>query len=279
VTNLVSRALTPLHNGEEKLSDFIKCPTCGASSPFYGTAEILNKYQGQFYRCSECFFISLHNPTWLKEAYENPINDTDIGLVSRNSSIAPVLDLLFRWLRTRRILDYGAGTGLMVRMLRDLGHQAFYFDRFPDNVFAKGFEATLPLENYQAVIAVELAEHVSNPVELFTELFAISPLVIVSTEKVPSPSPQISDWYYFGTEHGQHVSFYTEQSFQYLAKKFNANYFYIAGLHMFFQDQEPPPWLKLILRKRRIANLLSSILPHKSLIEDDFFKISGRTLK
>jgi SAM-dependent methyltransferase len=256
----------------------VDCPACGADSIFFESALILGKYSGNFHRCGQCSFVTLHNPAWLAEAYESPINDSDVGIVSRNLAIAPVLHLLFRAMGVRSVLDYGAGTGLLVRMLRDLGHDTAYFDRFPDNLFAKGFEANLPLEQYGAVVAIEVAEHMVNPIDFFQDLFAISSLIILSTEMLPEPTPSISAWYYYGQEHGQHVSFYTERSLRHLAKRFEANYFYLGGLHVFSREKEIPLWVKVALRKRRVAALLSAILPVRSLIPADFFAVSGRSL-
>ena len=40
-----------------------------------------------------------------------------------------------------RFIDYGAGTGLLVRAMRDSGCDFRTFDRYAKNVFARGFEA------------------------------------------------------------------------------------------------------------------------------------------
>ncbi|MDZ7771643.1 MAG: hypothetical protein U5K31_02725 [Balneolaceae bacterium] len=37
---------------------------------------------------------------------------------------------------------------------------------------------------------------------------------------IPDPAPRISDWWYYGTEHGQHIGFYRLTTLKYLARRF-----------------------------------------------------------
>jgi hypothetical protein len=43
--------------------------------------------------------------------------------------------------------------------------------------------------------------------------------LIVSTDLVPRPTPLPDEWWYYGSDHGQHVSFYTLPTLQYIAEK------------------------------------------------------------
>ena len=88
----------------------------------------------------------------------------------------------------------------------------FYFDRYPRNVFAHGFEAhPSDKTNWECVSAFEVAEHLPNPREDFGELFRLSPrYVVFSTLLYKGEAP---DWWYF-TDNGQHIAFYTRRSLE-----------------------------------------------------------------
>lgn len=43
--------------------------------------KILHKYTVQYYQCPQCEYLCTEEPYWLKEAYANPINDTDTGIL------------------------------------------------------------------------------------------------------------------------------------------------------------------------------------------------------
>jgi hypothetical protein len=62
----------------------------------------------------------MNDPTWLDEAYSSPVVLQDVGLVSRNLSCADTMALSIEQcgLGERLFLDYGAGHGLLVRLMR-----------------------------------------------------------------------------------------------------------------------------------------------------------------
>lgn len=87
--------------------------------------------------------MQTETPYWLEEAYSNAIAPIDIGPVNRAFKMAETTKALAvaffnPW---RPCLDFGAGYGLLVRRLRDLGLDYRYYDRHCANLFAQGFEA------------------------------------------------------------------------------------------------------------------------------------------
>src|SRR5437762_2132413 len=139
-------------------------------------------------------------------------------------------------------LDYAAGYGLFVRLMRDAGYDFRWSDLYCQNLFVRGFEAPEPLTGpYEAVTAFEVFEHLTNPNEELKKLLAITPCLIFSTQLLPDPAPQPQDWWYYGLHHGQHVAFYTPKSLELLAGQFGYRFVTNgADLHVFSRKQMPP---------------------------------------
>lgn len=59
----------------------VSCPVCEGASQPWGETLIRGKYKGVYRRCARCGLVWVPDPYWLEEAYADPINRTDIGLV------------------------------------------------------------------------------------------------------------------------------------------------------------------------------------------------------
>ena len=188
---------------------------------------VLKKHDARLLRCSNCGFIFVESPNWLAEAYLEPINRADTGYVWRNL-----------WARDRMrlcieahlnpggmFLDYAAGYGLFVRLMRDIGYDFRWSDLYCPNLFSRGFEVPDPLIGpFEAVTAFEVFEHLTNPSEEMKKLSALTSCLIFSTKLVPEPAPQPQDWWYYGLEHGQHIAFYSRKSLELLAGRFGYHF-------------------------------------------------------
>jgi hypothetical protein len=80
-------------------------------------------------------------------------------------------------------------------------------------------------------------EHFVEPVKELDSLLKVTDTVIFSTEIYPSPLPSPENWWYFGLDHGQHISFYSKKTLNYLADKFNINYYRVGSLHIFSKKE------------------------------------------
>lgn len=60
----------------------MKCSICFKENNILFKRLILNKYQVNYYKCTDCDFIQTEKPFWLKEAYNNAITDLDIEVGS-----------------------------------------------------------------------------------------------------------------------------------------------------------------------------------------------------
>jgi len=70
-----------------------------------------------------------------------------------------------------RFLDYAVGYGMFVRLMRDIGYDFRWYDRYCKNLFARGFDETYPVRGpFEAVTAYEVMEHFVDPLDTIAEL-------------------------------------------------------------------------------------------------------------
>ena len=119
-----------------------------------------------YHECAQCGYVQTEEPTWLAEAYAQAINLSDTGIMARNERNARLVlrtvALLGLW--RGRVIDFAGGYGLLVRMLRDRGIDAWWQDSYATNLVARGFEAA-PGEKADLVTAFEAFEHFVKPGE------------------------------------------------------------------------------------------------------------------
>lgn len=215
---------------------FNNCKVCQSQSEKIFSKKILGKYVINYYKCGNCGLIQTEKPYWLKEAYSSAIIDSDTGIVSRNVTLSKITSILLLLLsgKKSKVLDYGGGYGLMTRMLRDIGINCFWTDKYAQNIFAKGFEHK---ENtkYDVVTAFELFEHLENPIsEVKNILKTYDPKAIIFSTTLHNGNPN-KNWWYFAPEGGQHLTMYTRRSLEILAQKnnmrlsSNGRYFHIIS--------------------------------------------------
>lgn len=202
----------------------MKCRVCGISnSTSYASATLLNR-SVMYFECLNCSYLQTETPYWLKEAYKSSINASDTGILDRNLKN---LDLVLTTLaligeRDPKVVDYAGGFGILVRLLRDKGVDAFWADPYSQNLLARGFEFKGGIKA-SLVTAFEAFEHFVHPTKEMENLLQISPNILLTTTLAPTPAPKPTDWWYYGLDHGQHIGFYRVATLRYLADKFGMN--------------------------------------------------------
>ncbi len=226
------------------------CRVCGTEAVPFFQKQLAKKYQVDFYRCPDCGHIQTEPPYWLEEVYANLSFAPDTGMVSRSVGMGQLTVALASRLGIsgeEPCLDFGAGTGMMVRLCRDYGMNYHYYDRYATNVFAIGFEADRlpPGTKPRLVTAFEVAEHFPDPLENFKEIFAFEPEhVFISTCLYTGQGP---DWWYF-LDDGQHVAIYTEESLRRVGRHFGYSLSSDYDIHLFSKSPVPSSILKKIRR-------------------------------
>ncbi|MBD2148115.1 glycosyltransferase [Sphaerospermopsis sp. FACHB-1194] len=253
------------------------CKVCGSDSHYFSTAKILQKYDVDYFQCSNCGFVQTEHPYWLNEAYSEAITNSDVGLVYRNNMMANIAaKLLFNYFdHEAKFLDYGGGYGLLVRLMRDQGFNFYWYDKFCKNLFATGFELT---ENIKSdlllVTAFELFEHFTYPLQELEEMLKLAPNILFSTSLLPENNPQPDQWWYYTPHEGQHISIYTRKSLEVLAEKYNLK-LYTDGnsLHLLTTNKNLPENL--------FEAVISGKLPSsekQSLLSHDFNQVVSQIL-
>ncbi len=261
----------------------MSCTICGQPTSEYAHAIVLGKYDACYNQCTRCGFVQVEEPHWLAEAYSDAITASDLGLVARNlgnSKICRALIPVF-FNPDGKFVDYGGGYGLFVRLMRDTGFDFYLYDPLCENLFAKRFLADPSGDQkYELLTAFEVFEHLVDPLRNIEEMLRFSPNIFFSTSLLPATNPKPTEWQYFGLEHGQHISFYTEKSLTIIAEQYGLHVHSCRGsLHLFSQDRLRRPWLFDRVAHYQVASVLSVIRKRPSLTPGDFYFITGSQLE
>ncbi|KAA6232076.1 class I SAM-dependent methyltransferase [Chlorobium phaeovibrioides] len=196
------------------------CRICNAQSSKLFSANLLER-QVWYYECPVCGYVQTETPYWLDKAYADAINVSDTGIMSRNLANRNIVLTVLLGLRMReaKVIDFAGGYGFLVRLLRDSGVDAYWMDKYCDNLVARGFEYTDKIRG-GVTTAFEVFEHLVHPTEAIEEMFGVAPNLLFSTEIMPDSAPSPDAWWYYGLHHGQHIGFYRQRTLQYLAQKY-----------------------------------------------------------
>ncbi|TGK24544.1 class I SAM-dependent methyltransferase [Leptospira yasudae] len=261
----------------------ILCRLCGSGATADFHTTLLNRYEVTYYKCQECELIQSEIPFWLQEAYEKAISILDTGIFQRNNDNVKKLTVLLTeiqsqlfqsknrlkgFLKSRlpfqgKILDYGGGHGVLVRLLRDVGFDCYWYDKYATNDFAGGFEFGAN-ENYDIVLAFELFEHFENPKESVNEILALAkPKILIFSTLLYGNTTPPKDWWYYAFEAGQHIAFYNTKTLQKIASLHGYYAFsLVEDLHFLVRKDVKLNFMRL---KRRLQRLDMEFLKAKSL--------------
>jgi hypothetical protein len=214
------------------------CKICNGITKQVFTTKILKKYDVAYYQCTDCDFVQTEKPFWLAEAYENPMNFSDTGIMHRNNKFSKIVtSLIFLFFdKNEKFLDYAGGYGVFTRIMRDIGFDFYWTDPYTKNLLSRGFEEKSQ-DKFHLITSFECFEHLDDPMTEISKMIARSKNIIFSTELAPKPLPKPENWWYYGTEHGQHIALYSTKSLEIVASKFGLNYHNIGNLHLFTEKK------------------------------------------
>lgn len=235
------------------------CRICNSEKEKLFTKKILGKYEAAYYQCPVCGFLQTEEPYWLKEAYLHAITPPDVGLVNRNIEFSNITEeIIYKYFDKKgRFLDFAGGYGMFTRIMRDKGFDFYHEDKYCENLFAKYFSIDdLPQEDrrFELITSFELMEHIENPFKELDYIFSMTDSFLFSTELIPAKD--IENWQYLGTEHGQHISFYTRECLKRIAGKYNKKYYSDGYLHLITNKRN----LKIFEKVSRVVRLSKEIL-------------------
>ncbi len=207
--------MTMAHGADIKPDDTTrKCRLCDGNVRLYGKQAVLGRHRVSYFKCDSCLGLQTEQPFWLDEAYASHAPNFDAGGCERNLELVLHCAGLLAELKfapNATFLDFGAGSGLFARMMRDRGFDFRGYDKFADCRFNYGFNVAEPSEIEPAAItAFEVFEHFVNPADEIGALLAAGPEALFFTTGIFQD--QGMDWPYLMADEGQHVFFFSEKA-------------------------------------------------------------------
>jgi hypothetical protein len=264
------------------------CKICCAVAEPYADIIILGRHNAKLFACCQCGFVFIDPVYWLDEAYSSAVTSLDVGYVGRNFAAAEFLaDLLQeRTTASDLFVDFGGGYGMLVRLMRDKGFRFHLYEPFAPNLFAHYCIADKTrFGRYRALTAIEVFEHLADPVASVQEMAEWASCIIFTTELCLQARPTPEKWWYIIPEEGQHISFFTRQSLEILAARCGMRYHHLGGAwHAVAVAADPIPkrrssrriWLAAGQQVRRMIahaeRLLGESKRNPALHSDDFTK-------
>jgi len=255
------------------------CPVCGARRAHAFTHLILGRHQVDFVTCPRCGLLQTEEPHWLAEAYSDPIAASDVGLVQRNHQLAETTAcLLHRSLPAGPYLDAGAGYGLFVRSMRDLGFDFRWSDPYTENLFARGFEDGPGAGPYAAVTAFEVLEHVHDPAAWVREtLERAGASTLVFSQVLFDGPPPGPNWWYYVFHTGQHVSFYRPSTLDAIAAPLGLRRYSSGDLHVLTDRRLPRGALRVARSRLRVPGAMLVRARRAPLTPEDYARAVAAT--
>jgi hypothetical protein len=239
-------------------ADDTACRLCHGRTAFAYKTTVLARYDVSYYRCGQCGSLQTERPYWLSESYAQATSSLDPGSARRVLDGYVLIDTLARLFRCHKLLDFGGNTGLLCRLLRDRGFDAYSFDRYVTPTYAPHFVGS-PSERYDLVSAFEVIEHFPCPAQDLEQIFAARPKVVVATTELFFG--QTADWWYLAPLEGQHIFFYSEQAVRFIAAQYGYELLIAAGFLLFSRDPITLGQRALIrLLKPRIMRVIGALL-------------------
>jgi hypothetical protein len=211
------------------------CPICRSERRKAFDAVVLRKHRVDYYCCDTCGLVQTEEPYWLEESYSQPIPDSDTGMLSRNTRLSELMAVLIYMIDNGRgkYLDVAGGYGVLTRLMRDIGFDYYWQDKYADNLFARGFEDE-PGRSYSIISAVEILEHIYDPVSFLKNLMERTgcTTVLATTQLYEGSTPPPQSWWYYSFEAGQHISLSNAHTIRALADRLDLKYFKYKEVHV-----------------------------------------------
>lgn len=256
----------------------VRCNICEAPTKAFARAQVLGKYDVEYFRCPSCGFVQTEHPYWLDEAYASALLPADVGVVARNLKLANVTQVIINTFFPdgRRFLDFGGGYGLFVRLMRDRGFDYRWADEHAENVLSRGFEAEPNDGRYDLTTAFEVFEHLIDPVGTARDMLNRSGAVLFSTMLLPVGPPKPHEWWYYALFGGQHISLFSERALHVMAERCGVRaYSNASTVHMLSHTPVNAAAFRLVTRQK-LATLLTLFHRRPSLTQQDFEYIAAR---
>lgn len=237
------------------------CRLCGEPTEFYAKKLTLGKHQVAYFQCSGCGSLQTEKPYWLSESYAaGPGIGNDVGAGQRCMLLSLKLSAYFHILsidHEQPILDYGAGSGLLTRLMRDRGYNVLAYDKYVTPYFADKFLGAPDSRPWKAILTTEVFEHMEQPAVEIRGFFASNVDYIFFTTELWEG--QGIDWWYI--DGSQHIFFYTHKGLEKIAQEHGYAFYNLGNLKLFAKQAKiSPEDIHGITNTQHIDQLAASLL-------------------
>ena len=201
----------------------MKCKICGSEH-----LKEITAYNQKYYNCEDCNFIFIDENHLISkeeeleeyELHENTIeNEGYVRMFERfmEEGLYPYVN------PPKRVLDFGCGPGpVLSELMKRKGYEVEVYDIF--------YAPQKPEGTFDMVTSTEVFEHFINPskdIELIVSFMKKGAYLSVMTQYHPKDDEKFAKWWY--NREPSHISFYTEETFEYIASKYNLELVYNNG--------------------------------------------------
>jgi hypothetical protein len=210
-----------------------RCRLCGGTLTERFMLTVLGRHEVRYFECGGCGSLQTERPYWLDEAYtRGALADLDTGAVMRGldkqATVVSVLKLL-GLPRRSKVLDFGGGTGLLCRLLRDAGVDAWLLEPRGAHELSPSHAIEQLDEPFDLICSFEVVEHLAEPREVLDLMLAHGETVLIGTEPYCG---QGKTWWYLTPTTGQHVFFYAPAAFDWLAWQHGLEHVDLGSHHL-----------------------------------------------
>lgn len=200
------------------------CPLCRSKE-----INVLHEDRRRIYlRCCHCLLVFVPDRYWLSVQEEKAIYDLHENN-SLDQGYRRFLSRLHEPLQARlkpqqRGLDFGCGPGpALAGMFKEQGQQVELYDPFYFN------DPSLLKRSYDFICATEVVEHLRAPAKEFSMFFDMleSGAWLGLMTKLVTSEEAFRNWHYIRDP--THICFYSQPTFEYIAKRFTATVEYIGS--------------------------------------------------
>ena len=184
------------------------------------------------YQCLECNFMFCPELNSVLKYYENMSDpEYETGRKQRGLQEKKTLEYVSMFKDRGRLLDVGAGSGMLVEQALRMGFDAEGVE--PSKwLHARAQELRLPVHlgtfphpeingNYDVITAVDVLEHVSNPLTLLSEIrraLNVDGIAVIVTPDVKSLAARVFKWKWWHFRVA-HISYFSKETLLFALQK------------------------------------------------------------